>query len=125
MRKTVEEKAFEDLQKIKGNHSKVNNVKHNKLEMQRYLKPNNLKIKKDEAQTIFKMRSRVTEVKSNYKGKYDTFEWDLCKIKEESQGHILHCTEIRKTRKDDENPPEYKNLFNGNTRPSAGYSNVF
>ena len=69
--------------------------------MQRYLKPNNLKIKKDEAQTIFKMRSRVTEVKTNYKGKYDTFECDLCKIEEESQEHILKCTEILKTRKDD------------------------
>ena len=31
--------------------------------MQRYLKPNNLKIRKEEAQTIFKLRSRVTDVK--------------------------------------------------------------
>jgi hypothetical protein len=93
----------------------VNKIQHNKLEMQRYLKPNNLKIKKEEAQTIFKMRSRVTEVKTNYKGKYDTFECDLCNVEEESQEHILNCKEILKTRKDDEKPPDYKNLFKGNT----------
>ena len=49
--------------------TKLNKIHHNKLEMQRYLKPNNLKIRKEEAQTIFKMRSRVTDVKINYKGK--------------------------------------------------------
>ena len=83
--------------------------------MQRYLKPNNLKIKKDEAQTIFKMRSRVTEVKTNYKGNYETYECDLCKMEEESQEHILVCKEILKTRNNDKKPPEYKNIFNGNT----------
>ena len=62
LKKAVEEKTIEDLQKIKETHTKVNKIQHNNLEMQRYLKPNNLKIKKEEAQTIFKMRSRVTEV---------------------------------------------------------------
>ena len=36
-------------------------------------------------------------------------------MEEESKEHILNCKEILKTRKDDEKPPEYKNLFKGNT----------
>ena len=115
LKKAVEDKTFEDLQKTKETHSKVNKIQHNKLEMQRYLKPNNLKIRKEEAQTIFKLRSRVTDVKTNYKGKYDTFECDVCKVEEESQEHVLNCKEILKTRKDDEKTPEYKNVFKGNT----------
>ena len=58
--------------------------------MQKYLKPNQLKMSKDEAITIFKMRSRVTEVKINYRGKYEKLECDLCNEEEESQEHILN-----------------------------------
>jgi hypothetical protein len=36
-------------------------------------------------------------------------------VEEESQEHVLNCKEILKTRKDDEKPPEYEDLFKGNT----------
>ena len=42
--------------------------------MQRYLKSSKEKIKQEEAQTIFKLRSRVTDVKINLRGKYETLE---------------------------------------------------
>ena len=74
----VKNKAFEELEKLKSSHSKVQKLKYHKLEMQRYSKPNQLKISKDEAITIFKMRSRVTEVKINYQAKYENLECDLC-----------------------------------------------
>ena len=70
----VKVKALEDLNKIKASHSKVEKIKHTNLEMQKYLKPNDLKITKENAVTIFKLRSRVTDVKINYRGKYETLE---------------------------------------------------
>ena len=48
LNKSINEKAFEDLVKKRENHSKVINMKHKKLEMQRYLKSNGLKIKQEE-----------------------------------------------------------------------------
>ena len=44
---------------------------------------------KEEAQLIFKMRCRVTEVKNNMKGSYDNLECTACGIEDETQIHIL------------------------------------
>ena len=44
----VKNKAFEEFEKFKSSHSKVQKLKYHKLEMQRYLKPNQLKISKDD-----------------------------------------------------------------------------
>ena len=57
----IREKSFQDLEKKKKNHSKVMKVKHERLEMQNYLKPNETNIKLEEAQEIFKMRSKMSE----------------------------------------------------------------
>ena len=38
---------------------------------------------------IFKMRSRMTDVKMNFRNKNETLECDLCKNEDESQRHIL------------------------------------
>ena len=42
--------------------------------MQGYLKPNIIKMKIETAQEIFRMRGRVTELKTNVNGKYESFE---------------------------------------------------
>ena len=66
-----EVKSFERLEKTKETHSKVNKVKHDRIIMQKYLKASNIVISKEIAQQIFKIRCRVTDVKTNFKGKYD------------------------------------------------------
>ena len=59
----LDQKTFRDLQKKKESHSKVRNMKYLRLEMQKYLKPNDSKMKLEEAQEIFKMRSRELNLK--------------------------------------------------------------
>ena len=81
----IKEKTFRDLVKKKESHSKVMNIRHERLEMQGYLKPNNLKMKTEEAQEIFKMRCRVTDVKTNFKAKYESFECEVCKKKKKNK----------------------------------------
>ena len=120
----VRNKAFEELEKQKSSHSKVKKLKHYKLEMQNYLKPNQLKISKDEAITIFKMRSRMTEVKKNYRGKYDNIECDLCNEEEESQEHILKCKEIMKNESKVE-VPEYDKLLDGSVKFQLEIAKMF
>ena len=92
--------------------------------MQNYLKPNQLKISKDEAITIFKMRSRMTEVKKNYRGKYDNIECDLCNEEEESQEHILKCKEIMKNENKVE-VPEYDKLLDGSVKFQLEIAKMF
>ena len=43
-------------------------IKHRALEMQKYLKPNQISTI-EESQEIFRIRNKVTDVKENFKGK--------------------------------------------------------
>ena len=82
--------------------------------MQKYLLPNKYESSKEDIQSIFKIRSRVLDVKMNLKGIYDTYECEVCFKEEESQKHIYECTEIWKIRKiNNENIPKYENILNG------------
>ena len=53
-------------------------LKHDKLKMQNYLKADNFRISRKEAQEIFKLRSRMTDVKLNFRGMRETLECDIC-----------------------------------------------
>jgi hypothetical protein len=89
---SIEKKAFEDLEFLKSTHSKVKHVKHPVMKMQRYFMANQMKISNEEIQLIFKLMCRVTELKSNLKGNYDSHECEVCEKEEETQEHILKCT---------------------------------
>ena len=87
--KAIKQYAFKELIKRKENHSKVMKIKHRALEMQNYLKPNKISTI-EVSQEIFKIRNRVTDVKENFKGMYDSTECFFCK-EDESQKHIMEC----------------------------------
>ena len=93
--------------------------------MQRFLRSSKEKIKQEEAQTIFKLRSRVTDVKINLRGKYETLECTVCKDEEESQKHIMECREIVKLRNNYKKSPEYNKLFDGNITDKLEISKKF
>ena len=69
------------------------NLKHKTLQMQKYLKPNKIATI-EESQEIFKMRSKVTDVKGNFKGKYDSIECNFCN-EDKLQNHIMECKFIK------------------------------
>ena len=98
--KAIISKAFERLINLKENHSKVKHLAYSNLKMQNYLKPSRVMITQNEIQTIFKLRSRVTDVKQNFKAKYENLECRNCKVEEESQNHVYECWEIIKNKKD-------------------------
>jgi hypothetical protein len=68
-------------------------------------------MKKEDAQLIFKLRCRVTEVNVNLKGKYDTLEFEACGIEDETQHYILVCEDLNRGNIHQEF--KYENLFNG------------
>ena len=111
--KLIKENAFKELNMKKENHSKVKNVKHKIFEMQTYLKANALKITQVEAGEIFKLRCRVTNVKANFKGKFENIECELCNENEqEDQKHIMHCKKLNKF--ENEKKFEYDEILKSN-----------
>ena len=62
------------------------------------------------------MRSRVFDVKINFRGKYENFECEICKIEYESQQHIIECEEINKNRKEKKILPKYEDLYKRNVK---------
>ena len=103
--------TFENLVKVKLTHSKVKNVEHNGINMQKFLQPNSEQISREEAQLIFKLRCRVSKLKVNMKGKYESLECTACGKSEESQEHILDCAVLNED-KSLENC-KYDKIFNG------------
>ena len=111
VKEEIQNKTFEKLQKVKSSHSKVEKVEHNTHKIQKYLQPNKTKISKEEAQLIFRLRCRVTEVKINFRGKYDNMDCRACDMKDETQQHILECEEINKNKMEED--IKYEKIFNG------------
>ena len=68
-------KTLKDLEKYKEKHTKVKHLIHSVLKMQNYLTANACKMKQEDSQLIFKLRSRMTEVKMNMKGLYFNERW--------------------------------------------------
>ena len=111
IKQKVREKSFEKLENLKKSHTKVEDVEHSCIVMQKYLQPNTTKITKDEAQLIFKLRCKVTEAKVNLKGTYDNLECGACGISEETQQHIIECKELNKNKKSEN--IIYSKILNG------------
>ena len=81
--------------------------------MQKYFTSCEVKITQEEAQDIFKLRTKVTDVKCNYKGKYESFECEICTKDEESQIHILNCEKLNENY---EKELEYEDIFYGSVK---------
>ena len=74
------------------------NTDEEKFQAQPYL--TNLTL--DEARTKFKLRSKMLEVKENFKGKFKatTLNCDSCLSSYDTQDHILFCPAYSELRKD-------------------------
>ena len=109
----IKQKVFEELINKKDSHSKVKDITYKIFQMQKYLTSCEVKITQEEAQGIFKLRTRMADAKCNYKRKYESFECEICIRKEESQKHILICEKLNEKY---ENEIEYEEIFHGNVK---------
>ena len=126
VKESIRNKALKYLENLKQKHSKVKTLEHKILKMQAYFLPNELNVSKEEIQLIFQLRCRVTRLKMNLKGLYDTYECQVCMNDDESQEHINKCTEIWRVRnvKFDE-IPDYENIMNGSVKQKLEISRIF
>lgn len=95
----IKKRFLEKLKEAGNTKSKIEytlaNGQYSDLKMQPYLK----KLTRIETSIIFKARTRMLEVKHNYKNKYRDTKCRMCKQQEETQHHILEeCPTIHSDR---------------------------
>ena len=96
-RKIVKEKvtvkAFSELIEKKNSHSKMKDNEYVKFKVQRYLNSES-KLTNPEKFLLFKFRTRMVEVRKNFRNKYDNLFCQLCKVEEEDQYHLFNSQNI-------------------------------
>ena len=126
IKRKIEHKALRDLNRVKESHSKVRELKHTLLKMQKYLMPNDENLSKEDAQLIFKLRSRVTETKTNMKGKYDSHECSACGEENENQEHVIKCNVLLQMNTDyDKEVTNYDEVLHGNVAQQSKIAKLF
>ena len=90
VKKAIERAALIWLMEEKGKKSKVKNLNHDVLKMQNFLAGSELETA--EKKFLFQMRSRMLDVKCNFKNNYTNLSCPLCSLKEDDQKHTLECS---------------------------------
>ena len=92
VKKQTNKNGLEYLNQEKEKHSKVAHISHSCLEIQNYLELQKLSVQ--EAKFLFALRSRMLEVKGNYRGKHKDIICPCCKLEEDHQHHLLVCSKL-------------------------------
>ena len=123
VKERIKNKSFQSLEKIKKSHSKVQEIEHNSITMQKYLQPNKTNITREEAKLIFKLRCQVTDTKVNLKGIYDDLACTACGKGEENPKHIIMCEELNTEKNIHEIKYEY--ILNGTVNEKLEIARIF
>ena len=91
MNSQLREVSRDYLLSLKSSHSKLFNL-NNDYKLQKYLTSD--KISTEQKQTLFMLRTRMVDVKSNFSEKYGNILTCHFCTEEESQSHLLICTQI-------------------------------
>ena len=76
LKKKINQAAFKTLLNKQEGHSKVNHIDFLNFEAQKYMK--SYLFKTDEKQLLFKLRTRMTNKKSNFKSMHEKVDCNLC-----------------------------------------------
>ena len=89
----IREAAFNYLELIKKKHSKSKKINHKNLEIQLYL--TDTKFTNEEKEFLFKLRTSMNDVKTNFSSLYISDECDLCGSNiPQTTEHLLYCQKI-------------------------------
>ena len=89
----INEAAFKYLNNIKSSHSKVKHIIYENFKTQSYLL--DTKFTTNEKQLLFRLRTRMTNVKCNFSSMYQDLTCNLCKSESlQSDFHLLECEKL-------------------------------
>ena len=90
IRKKIKILALDYLQNLKMKHSKVKEIQYETFEIQQYMLHRDFS--NNDKELLFKLRTRMINVKSNFRNQYENVLCQLCDNgAEESQSHLLEC----------------------------------
>ena len=122
-REKVKSAALRYLTELKLSHSKSRNVRYGELQLQSYLQSSQSDLSIREKQFTFAARSRMLDVRSNFKVGLKTTQCQRCKDSEETQEHLLHCLTLRDGRVVTE-VPQYDDLLGEETQKIINISRI-
>ena len=102
-------RALEYLHEERSKHSKVSHIQHQDLEIRSYLKTGQVSIQ--EAKFMFTLRTRMLDIKVNYRGKYKDTICPCCNVGEDTQEHLLTCIALEADTEIAAALPKYEDLF--------------
>ena len=82
------------------------------MEIQSYLEASDLSV--HEAKFLFALRSRMIDVKTNYKDKYFLKACPCCQLTDDTQEHLLDCYVLEEEGTMVDELPQYDDLFGAN-----------
>merc|ERR1712024_41377 len=94
IRNKVETKALQYLTKLKESHSKARNIKHEKIKLQPYLRSETKNLTINERKFIFAARTRMLDLRGNFKTGMTDRKCRKCEATEETQQRLLDCTAL-------------------------------
>ena len=122
VRKKTAARTLDYLNEVKGRHSKVLHIPHMKLKLQEYLETRNLSVQ--ETKFLFALRSRMINVKVNYREKHIDMLCPCCKMEDDSQEHLLSCSGIKADGILASSVPVYQDLFGNNIEKQVNLARI-
>ena len=89
----VQEYTLNFLLEKKESHTKMDNLKYNKIKLQKYLKDPRIPV--TEAKNLYRYRTRSAKYKENMKTSYQSTPCPFCFVQPDSQTHSVQCTVVR------------------------------
>ena len=103
----VNEKAFKYLKNLQQTHSKAKPIQYEKFSLQNYLRADN-KLTTKEKSFTFALRTRMLELRANFKSGKSDLNCRLCNKHEENQQMLLKCSALNS---DHLSTPPYSDLY--------------
>ena len=95
IKESIKDRALHHLKSVQKSHSKARNIKYDKLEIQSYLMSGDMTIQ--EKCFAFAARTRMLDLKANFKSSLSDSVCRKCCEQEENQEHLLSCPALRDT----------------------------
>ena len=99
--------AYEYLYDIATSHSKVHHEIYKNLDGIPYL--SDTRFSSEQSKLLFKFRTRMADVRNNFRNNYACTKCPLCGVQEDTQEHMINCIIIR--RHHEASSMEYSDIF--------------
>ena len=113
VREKISQSALKALVEEQQSLSKVKHLDFTELKLQEYLLPNKLDLRL--SKFVFMLRSRMLDVRCNFKNKYSDTLCPLCKADQDTQQHLMVCSVLEEPDVVRE-VPLYEELLQNNTK---------